>query len=79
MGENFDRNMALVREVEQIASKLVPRLRRLPSRGCLLKVTTSPRSPAPSASAGPEENIAADDVVLTADQIARLDALRAGW
>ncbi len=52
MGENFDRNMALVREVEQIAAEAGATPAQVASRGCLLRVTTSPRSPAPSASAG---------------------------
>ena len=57
------------------------RSRRRPARsrspGCSRRATTSRRSPARGASANLEQNVEADEIVLTAAQLARLDAVDA--
>ena len=77
MGENFDRNMALVREVEQIAAEAGATLAQVALAWLLAKGDDIAPIPGTKRVSRLEENIAADDVVLTADQIARLDALPA--
>ena len=77
MGENFDRNMALVREVEQIAAEAGATLAQVALAWLLAKGGDIAPIPGTKRVSRLEENIAADDVVLTADQIARLDALPA--
>ena len=77
MGENFDRNMALVREVEQIASEAGATPAQVALAWLLAKGDDIAPIPGTKRVSRLEENIAADDVVLTADQIARLDALPA--
>ena len=49
--------------------------RRSPWPGCWRRATTSPRFRAPAASPGSRRTSAADDVVLTAEQMKRLDEL----
>ena len=77
IGENFDRNMALVREVEQIAAEAGATLAQVALAWLLAKGDDIAPIPGTKRVSRLEENIAADDVVLTADQIARLDALPA--
>ena len=77
IGENFDRNMALVREVEHIAAEAGATLAQVALAWLLAKGGDIAPIPGTKRVSRLEENIAADDVVLTADQIARLDALPA--
>jgi aryl-alcohol dehydrogenase-like predicted oxidoreductase len=77
IGENFDRNMALVREVEQIAAEAGATLAQVALAWLLAKGDDIAPIPGTKRVSRLEENIAADDVVLTAEQIARLDALPA--
>jgi aryl-alcohol dehydrogenase-like predicted oxidoreductase len=77
IGENFDRNMALVREVEQIAAEAGATLAQVALAWLLARGGDIAPIPGTKRVSRLEENIAADDVVLTADQIARLDALPA--
>ena len=51
-GENFEVNLRIVAEVEAVATNSALHRRKSRSRGCSRKATTSPRSPAPSASPG---------------------------
>ena len=75
IGENFDRNMALVREVEQIASEAGATPAQVALAWLLAKGDDIAPIPGTKRVSRLEENIAADDAVLTAEQIARLDAL----
>ena len=77
MGENFERNMALVREVELVASEASASPAQVALAWLLAKGDDIAPIPGTKRVSRLEENIAADDVVLTADQIARLDALPA--
>ncbi len=77
IGENFDRNMALVREVEQIATQAVATPAQVAIAWLLAQGDDIVPIPGTKRVSRLEENIAADDVDLTADQIARLDALPA--
>jgi aryl-alcohol dehydrogenase-like predicted oxidoreductase len=51
-GENLRRNLHIVDEVEAVAAEAGATPAQGPSPGCSLRATTSPRSPAPSASPG---------------------------
>jgi aryl-alcohol dehydrogenase-like predicted oxidoreductase len=75
MGENFDRNMALVREVEQIATEADATLAHVALAWLLAKGDDIAPIPGTKRVSRLEENVAADEVVLTAEQLARLDAL----
>ena len=73
-GENFDSNLEIVdggRGARRREGRHAPRSSR--SRGCSRRATTSCRSPARSAREHLEENVAALDVELTADELERLD------
>ena len=78
-GENFQRNLAHRRRGAGGGRRRRCHARRR-SRwpGCWRRATTSPRSRAPSASRGSRRTSAADDVVLTAEQMKRLDELDTG-
>ena len=62
-GENFQRNLRIADEVAgRRRPRPAPPRRRSPWPGCWPRATTSPPSPAPSASSRVEENTAADAV-----------------
>ena len=63
------------RRSRQLPPRSAPRRPRLPWHGSWPRATTSPRSPEPSGSFGVEENVAADAIELTRQQIDKLTNL----
>jgi aryl-alcohol dehydrogenase-like predicted oxidoreductase len=77
MGENFDRNAALVREVEKVAAEAGATPAQVALAWLLAKGEDIAPIPGTKRVSRLEENIAAVDVQLSDDQLARLDALPA--
>ena len=77
MGENFDRNIALVREVEGIAADAAATPAQVALAWLLAKGDDVAPIPGTKRVNRLEENVRADAVQLTAEQIGRLDALPA--
>ena len=77
MGENFDRNVALVKEIERVAAEASATAAQVALAWLLAKGDDVAPIPGTKRVSRLEENIAADALQLTADQIGRLDALPA--
>jgi aryl-alcohol dehydrogenase-like predicted oxidoreductase len=77
MGENFTRNVELVREVEKVAAEAKATSAQVALAWLLAKGDDIAPIPGTKRVSRLEENITADAVQLAADQVARLDALPA--
>ncbi len=77
MGENFDRNVALVKEIERVAAEASATAAQVALAWLLAKGDDVAPIPGTKRVSRLEENIAADALQLTTDQIGRLDALPA--
>src|SRR3954466_689438 len=75
VGENFQRNLALVDEVTAIGAEIGATPAQTALAWILTRGTATPPPPGPRRVARVEENTAADAIALTTDQIARLEAL----
>jgi aryl-alcohol dehydrogenase-like predicted oxidoreductase len=74
-GENFQRNLAIADQVQQIATDAGATPAQVALAWLLTKGEDIAPIPGTKRVSRLEENVAADDVVLTAEQIAKLDAL----
>ena len=74
-GENFQKNLDLVRRVEEIAQKNTARPRNWRWPGCSLRTKTSCPSPAPKRRKYLEENVGAIDVKLTKEDLQRIEEI----
>lgn len=74
-GENFDRNLRSVQEVQALAAEVGATPAQVAIAWLLAKGDDIAPIPGTKHVARLEENVAADDVVLSADQMARLDNL----
>jgi aryl-alcohol dehydrogenase-like predicted oxidoreductase len=74
-GENFQRNLAIADQVQQIATKAGVTPAQVALAWLLTKGDDIAPIPGTKRVSRLEENVAADDVVLTVDQVARLDDL----
>ena len=74
--ENLDANLALVQVIRAVAAEHGTTPVRSRSPGCSTRATTSSRSPARSAAATSRRTSRPCRSQLTADDLARLDALR---
>ncbi|MEU8109663.1 aldo/keto reductase [Nonomuraea muscovyensis] len=75
MGENFQRNLALADEVQAIAAEAGATPAQVALTWLLAKGEHIAPIPGTKRVARVEENTAADDIELTAEQIAKLDSL----
>lgn len=75
IGENFERNLAIADEVKAVADKASVTPAQVAIAWLLAKGTDIAPIPGTRRVSRLEENVAADDVVLTETQLARLDAL----
>jgi len=74
-GENFERNLAIADEVQTVATDVGATPAQVAIAWLLTKGDDIAPIPGTKRVARVEENVAADAVVLTAEQLARLDAL----
>jgi aryl-alcohol dehydrogenase-like predicted oxidoreductase len=74
-GENFQRNLAIADQVQQIATEAGATPAQVALAWLLTKGDDIAPIPGTKRVSRLEENVAADDVLLTADQVARLDDL----
>jgi aryl-alcohol dehydrogenase-like predicted oxidoreductase len=74
-GENFQRNLAIADQVQEVATEAGATPAQVALAWLLTKGDDIAPIPGTKRVSRLEENVAADDVVLTADQVARLDDL----